>query len=136
MKHVKLNKTFKSLTDPPPLKGPVGGSGSESFWTNFMLGLIYVQSKVHSQMDFDFRPQILVLWTRKKIWIFFFKNFLNFFFEFLNLKMSTVTIFLNIIWWFLDMLILRYMKKYFWSKFLKIGQIKNVFQYGRAEDIW
>ena len=48
------------------LKGPVGESGSKSFWTNFMLALIYVQSKVQSQMDFDFRSQIWVLWTKKK----------------------------------------------------------------------
>ena len=70
-----LTTRLKALTDPPPLKGPVGGSGSESFWTNFMLALIYVQSKVHSQMDFDFRPQIWVLWTKKKFRIFFFENF-------------------------------------------------------------
>ena len=65
----------RTLTDPPPLKGPVGGSGSESFWTNFMLAFIYVQSKVHSLMNFDFRPQIWVLWTKKNYKFFFQKFF-------------------------------------------------------------
>ena len=46
--------------------------------------------------------------------------------DFLNLKMSTVAMLLNLIWWFLTILILSYISKYFWRKNFK-NRLNQIF---------
>ena len=45
---------LEPLTDPPRLRGPLEGIGSESFWANSILALFYVPNEGCSHMDFDF----------------------------------------------------------------------------------